>query len=289
MLMARVADSMPAAEGPRQSFFDIWSRFYDAPMVQQAIYRPVHEAVLKELARQRGGRIADVGCGTGILTVRLAGELGADTVCGFDFSLGMLEQASARQVGPWVQADAQRLPLPSESLDAVVSTESFHWFPDPDAALAEFHRVLAPGGRLVVGMVNVRTAAMARVVSTVSAVLGQPARWPTRARHEPPGRCRRVPRGPPTAGRPAGGDRDPDRPDGGRAGVSPIQAGVSRASARRRITWAIRTPAMARAASTMRRTSNCSMSTPRSARPIRRYRSSRPSPGQSGGWQLNAR
>lgn len=167
--------------GPHRSFFDLWSRVYDLPVVQWAIYRPVQEAVLRELRRPLARRILDVGCGTGILTERLASELDAKLVCGCDFSVGMLEHARTRRAGPWVQADAQRLPVSRDSVDVVVSTESFHWFPDPDAALAEFRRVLVPNGRLLVGVVNMRTASMSLVASAIAARLGEPAHWTTRA------------------------------------------------------------------------------------------------------------
>ena len=169
------------SDGPHRRFFDLWSRVYDLPPVQRAIYRPVQEAVLDELRRASPRRILDVGCGTGILTERLAGELGAELVVGCDFSLGMLEQARSRGPGPWVQGDAQRLPLVARCVDAVVSTESFHWYPEPDAALAELHRVLSPGGRLVVGVVNMHTTSMSRAAGAIARGLGEPARWMTRS------------------------------------------------------------------------------------------------------------
>lgn len=163
----------PVADFARR-FADLWSRAYDVPVVQRLVYRPVHDAVLDELRRQPTRRVLDVGCGTGILSTRIADELDAESVTGCDFSLGMLGQASARGAGPWVQGDAQRLPIVSESVDAVVSTESFHWFPDPDVALAEFRRVLAPAGRVVMGMVNIRTDVGARALKGISNATGQP-------------------------------------------------------------------------------------------------------------------
>jgi SAM-dependent methyltransferase len=51
---------------------------------------------------------------------------------------------------PEVQAlagTAEAIPLPAASIDAVAVGQAFHWF-DGDAALAEIHRVLRPGGRL---------------------------------------------------------------------------------------------------------------------------------------------
>ncbi len=129
-----------------------------------------------------GARVLDVGCGTGILTTRLRTELGADVVAGCDFSFGMLEQAFERTRDvAWMQGDALRLPVRDAAVDAIVCTEAFHWFPDHDAALREFRRVLAPGGRLLVALVNVRAGATSRVAAASSQVLGTPAYWPTRA------------------------------------------------------------------------------------------------------------
>lgn len=173
---------MSEAGGVPQTFFDLWSRFYDLPVVQQAVYRPVHEAVLKELRRPPARRVLDVGCGTGIFTARLRRDLGASVVVGCDFSAGMLEQAATRtRAVAWTQGDAVRLPVRDASVDAVVSTEAFHWFPDHDATLAEFRRVLVPGGRVVVALVNVRARATSRVAQAGSQALGTPAYWPTRA------------------------------------------------------------------------------------------------------------
>ncbi len=170
-----------ASDGPQRGFFDIWSRVYDLAPVQAAIYHPVHDAVLGELRAHPAPRILDVGCGTGDLTARLRGELQTEVVAGCDFSSGMLEQAQARtRAVRWLQGDATKLPFDDGRFDAVVSTESFHWFPDPDAALREFQRVLAPNGRVLVALVNVRVPATSRLAHASSKVLGQPARWPTR-------------------------------------------------------------------------------------------------------------
>jgi SAM-dependent methyltransferase len=73
-----------------------------------------------------------------------------------------------------------RLPFDDAAFDAVVSTEAFHWFPDPGAALAEFHRVLEPGGRLLVALVNPPTELQSRAAAAASRLVGEPFRWPTR-------------------------------------------------------------------------------------------------------------
>ena len=133
------------------------------------------------MRRGGGSRLLDVGCGTGNLTAQLPDATSADLVAGCDFSLGMLRQASSKTTRvAWVQTDAARLPVRNSSVDIVISTESFHWFPDPDAALAEFKRVLRPEGRLMVALVTPRLRVTASAVRAGSTLLGEPARWPTR-------------------------------------------------------------------------------------------------------------
>jgi ubiquinone/menaquinone biosynthesis C-methylase UbiE len=171
------------ADEPRPSrlFFDLWARVYDAPPVQRAIYLPVQDAVFATLRLASPRHVLDIGCGTGILTARMAGELPDAQVVGCDFSMGMLEQAADRSAHPaWVQGDALHLPLRDGSVDAATSTESFHWFPDPDGALTELARVIRPGGLLLVAMVHPRSRLATRWVTTSSRLLGQPGRWSTK-------------------------------------------------------------------------------------------------------------
>jgi ubiquinone/menaquinone biosynthesis C-methylase UbiE len=161
----------------------VWARIYDAPVVQWLTYRPVHDAVVGELVTRRPRRVLDVGCGTGLLTARLRTALPGARVAGVDFSTGMLAQAAARAPGaPWVRGDALRLPIADGRVDAVVSTEAFHWFPDQAAALTEMRRVLVPGGVVLVAIVNVSNDVVATATGIASRVLGQPLAWPTRAR-----------------------------------------------------------------------------------------------------------
>jgi ubiquinone/menaquinone biosynthesis C-methylase UbiE len=172
----------PDRSGPSQTFFDLWSRLYDLAPVQRIVYRPVQDAVVKAIGHP--GRILDIGCGTGLLTARLAIERPDAVVVGCDFSFGMLEQAAASRGAPawWVQGDAMRLPFADGSFGAVACTESFHWYPDQGAALREFFRVLRPGGRLLVALVNPPVDALSRAGEVAARIAGQPAVWPSRRR-----------------------------------------------------------------------------------------------------------
>jgi ubiquinone/menaquinone biosynthesis C-methylase UbiE len=168
----------PSAPGRR--FFDLWSIFYDLPLVQRLTYRPVHDAVLLALRRSKPRRVLDVGCGTGLLATRLHRELDHAHVVGCDFSSGMLRHAAAREPAlAWVQGNALRLPFRAASFDAILSTESFHWFADPDAALGEFFRVLAPRGRALIALVNPPLEVVSRAARLASQLARKPLEWPT--------------------------------------------------------------------------------------------------------------
>jgi arsenite methyltransferase len=109
------------------------------------------------------GIALDVGCGPGSVTASLARAAGPDGLAlGVDISEPMLARAVRAEAGPQVgfmRADAQRLPLRDETVDAVVSLAVLQLVPDPVAAVAEIARVLRPGRRLVVMVPTVGPAA----------------------------------------------------------------------------------------------------------------------------------
>lgn len=101
--------------------------------------------------RVRGACVLEVGVGTGKNIVYYPPHA---SVTGIDLSPKMLERAkqeAARRASPVTLrlADAQRLPFPDESFDAVVATFVFCSVPDPVRGLCEARRVFKPGGQLV--------------------------------------------------------------------------------------------------------------------------------------------
>ena len=149
----------PQRRGLNDTVTRMWSFFapaYDLPFLQRWVYRPPHDEVIAQLRAHRSRRIADIACGTGILSDRIERELHPDEIYGIDMSDGMLSQARARSNRvQWLRGPAEQLPFDDGALDAVVTTSAFHFFDQP-AALREFHRVLAPGGLVAVSALSTR-------------------------------------------------------------------------------------------------------------------------------------
>ncbi|GAB3142149.1 GrpB family protein [Amycolatopsis stemonae] len=116
--------------------------------VTNALYdRP---AILELAGDVSGRRVLDVGCAAGHLSALLA-ERGAD-VLGVDASAGMVAVARRKfgDVARFEQADVSRpLDLPDGSIDVITASLVLHYVKDWAPMLAEFRRVLEPGGALV--------------------------------------------------------------------------------------------------------------------------------------------
>jgi SAM-dependent methyltransferase len=91
-------------------------------------------------------RVADVGAGTGKLTRQLR-ERGLDVIA-VEPSAGMREELRRAVPGVRVLAGtAEQIPLADGTVDVVIVAQAWHWV-DPERAVPEVARVLAPGGRL---------------------------------------------------------------------------------------------------------------------------------------------
>lgn len=93
-------------------------------------------------------RVLDIGCGTGAFA---AAAPAGWRVSGIDLAYGMCQQSGA------IQADAQALPIASNSMDGVVSSLCLQWVENTPQAMREIHRVLRVGGHAVLMTLGQRT------------------------------------------------------------------------------------------------------------------------------------
>ena len=127
-----------------------WAPVYD--VVFGAVFERGRHAAIAA-AERIGGRILEVGVGTGI---SLPDYSSSNRLCGVDISEPMLRKAHERVSefgldnveGLWVM-DAEHLSFPDASFDVVVAQYVITTVPNPEAALDEFARVLKPGGEIV--------------------------------------------------------------------------------------------------------------------------------------------
>lgn len=127
-----------------------WAPIYD--LVFGKVFDAGRQASISA-ADRIGGRVLDVGIGTGL---SLTDYARTSRICGVDLSEPMLRKALERKqalqlgnVEVLSVMDAQRLAFPDDSFDVVVAQYVVTTVPDPEAALDEFIRVLKPGGELV--------------------------------------------------------------------------------------------------------------------------------------------
>ena len=128
----------------------LWGkRARDWADVQEAMVRPVYDAVLAALDPAPGQRLLDVGCGAGLFAL-LAARSGA-SVFGIDAAVPMLAIAAERvPSGEFRTGDLETLPHADAAFDVVTGFNAFQFAANPARALAEAARVVRPCGAVVV-------------------------------------------------------------------------------------------------------------------------------------------
>ncbi|GAB7180545.1 methyltransferase domain-containing protein [Kitasatospora sp. Ki12] len=117
--------------------------------------RQLQDVLGRKLALPTGARVLDAGCGAGVVARAMAARFGLEVtgVDVLDFHLAEARRLSARAALDGRTAfgwgDFHRLPFAEGEFDGAYSMETLVHSYDPPRALAEFHRVLRPGGRLV--------------------------------------------------------------------------------------------------------------------------------------------
>jgi arsenite methyltransferase len=118
----------------------------------------LNKAILRSLELEATDRVVEVGFGGGDLLSRVLPLVPAGHLVGADFSQDMVDLCRRRFASAVADgklellcASVEDLPLPDASVDKACTANTIYFWGDATAAARELHRVLAPGGRLVIG------------------------------------------------------------------------------------------------------------------------------------------
>jgi SAM-dependent methyltransferase len=122
----------------------------------ESLFTPVAADVIERARLRSGGRVLDLGTGTGSVALRAARLVGSGgSVTGVDVSPQMIAVACARAREPgrfnlaFLQGSAEAIPCGAAAFDVLTSSLCLMFVPDREAAAHECARILRPGGRFV--------------------------------------------------------------------------------------------------------------------------------------------
>jgi ubiquinone/menaquinone biosynthesis C-methylase UbiE len=159
-----------------------WRQVYSGGFLLSAIYRARQKMTLRWISRlglPAAARILEVGCGAGLTTVALARN--GYTVDALDSTTAMLRMTHKKAVHGRVRhrvrlqvGDAHALPFETDAFDLAIAIGVIPWLHSEQIALQEMHRVLKPGGYLLVTADN--NARLNRILDPRSSPVLRPLR-----------------------------------------------------------------------------------------------------------------
>ncbi len=149
-LSASNSTAEPMAKSDVAQSFSRAAQQYDSVA---SLQRDVGTALLSRLGKlpRQPEIIVDLGSGTGYFCPELVGRFPEADYLGLDLAEGMVRFSRQQHPGAraWMVADAETLPLATESVDLIFSSLALQWCHRPELLFSELGRVLRPGGRCV--------------------------------------------------------------------------------------------------------------------------------------------
>ncbi|MCM1497045.1 MAG: methyltransferase domain-containing protein [Clostridium sp.] len=127
------------------------AKFDDSDPSIYNLCRKDYPDVLAEVRKEPFSDLLDAGCGTGAMLNLFKRDYPDKNYTGLDLSEKMIETAKKKKLQGvnFVAGDCENLPFADSSFDVVTCSMSFHHYPNPEQFFKSLHRVLRPGGRLV--------------------------------------------------------------------------------------------------------------------------------------------
>jgi 2-polyprenyl-3-methyl-5-hydroxy-6-metoxy-1,4-benzoquinol methylase len=154
---------------------DVWSGSpHDWAELQEPLFRPIYEAVLKQAGVRSRQCVLDVGCGSGLFC-NVAAKHGAQ-VAGIDAAPGLIEVAKSRTPsGDFRVGEMEELPFDDGVFDLVTGFNSFQFASEPANALRQAQRVVKPTGKIAMAIWGrAQDCQAASVLKALSVILPPP-------------------------------------------------------------------------------------------------------------------
>lgn len=160
-----------------KKWFRNWANEYDRTLGKLKRHHDLLDLVVRSSCVTAGETVLDVGCGTGLLTLKFLKAADCQ-VTGVDNSPVMLE-IFKRKINPrslkgkiaFRKADASALPFADNSFDVIASTVTLHHVVDKYPVIKKIHNILKPGGRFVIGDLDLDTTGQVTDVVRLSRVM----------------------------------------------------------------------------------------------------------------------
>jgi len=143
-----------------RKWFRNWSNEYDNTLGRIGFHRGLVDLMVKELGASEASRVLDIGCGTGLSSLKLLKKAGCD-ITAIDNSREMMgifrdkvKKLRLRRKITCRLMDANGLDFEKNSFDGIISAVTLHHIKDKPKLLRSIRGILKPGGRLVIGDID---------------------------------------------------------------------------------------------------------------------------------------
>jgi ubiquinone/menaquinone biosynthesis C-methylase UbiE len=144
-------------------WFNKWANYYDCSLGQIGYHKQLLELAVKVLKVKTGHKVLDVGCGTGLLSLKILQQTDCK-ITGIDCSGEMLnifeDKINKLKLGDKINCmmmDAATMDFEKNTFDKIAATVALHHIKNKRKLLKSAYKILKPGGSLVIGEVDMDT------------------------------------------------------------------------------------------------------------------------------------